>query len=255
MRSRAPSVIHPRQLTSSYLLSGLLRCGGCGAKMYGQGAKSGRFHYYVCGTRTRAGSWLCPQSPVPQQLLESLVLSRLESLLLREEHLAELVDLTNEELRSQMAGAGDQIAALELQRGEIRRRLDRLYDALETSHLEVGDLAPRIKEHRERLDLVQRAIGEAEETKRVGQQQLISRVQVMSYIRGIQETLRYGSMTEQRQAMKAFVKAVVLEGARVRVEYTLPMPPEDGPAVLDMVVSGGRHRTRTCDLFRVKEAL
>jgi malate dehydrogenase (oxaloacetate-decarboxylating) len=33
------------------------------------------------------------------------------------------------------------------------------------------------------------------------------------------------------------------------------MPPEDGPTVLGIDMSGGRHRTRTCDLFRVKEAL
>ena len=255
LRSRAPAVIHPRRLTSPYLLSGLLRCGGCGAKMYGHGAKSGQFHYYVCGTKTRTGNRLCSQTPVPQVLLERLVLSQLRSLLLREEHVAELVELTNEELRSQMAGVGDQILALEGQQGEIRRRLDRLYDALESSDLDVGDLAPRIKDHRERLDLVQRAIGEAEETKRVGHQQLISRTQVMSYINGIQETLGYGSITEQRQAMRAFVKAVVLEGDRVRVEYTLPMPPEDEPTVLDIVMSGGRHRTRTCDPFRVKQVL
>jgi hypothetical protein len=77
----------------------------------------------------------------------------------------------------------------------------------------------------------------------------------MSCISGIQETLSYGSMIEQRQAMRAFVKAVVLEGDRVRVEYTLPMPPENGPTVLDMVMSGGRHRTRTCDPLRVKQVL
>jgi len=56
LNSRAPKVTHPRVTTSHYLLSGLIRCHKCGAAYIGYGAKSGRFHYYVCGTTYSKGS-------------------------------------------------------------------------------------------------------------------------------------------------------------------------------------------------------
>ena len=44
---------------SKFLLSGLLRCGHCGKSYTGQGAKSGQFAYYVCGTLHREGAGVC----------------------------------------------------------------------------------------------------------------------------------------------------------------------------------------------------
>jgi hypothetical protein len=42
LKARGPAEIPPRRVSSPYLLSGVLHCGGCGARMFGQGAKSGR---------------------------------------------------------------------------------------------------------------------------------------------------------------------------------------------------------------------
>ena len=55
LRSRAPNVVPPGRVSSRYLLSGLLRCGRCHAAMFGAGAKSGQFHYYMCATAYRTG--------------------------------------------------------------------------------------------------------------------------------------------------------------------------------------------------------
>lgn len=68
LHSRAPAVVHPRRVPSQYLLSGLLRCGGCGGAMMGHDAKSGQYRYYVCGLPIAAGGMpappnLCPRSP------------------------------------------------------------------------------------------------------------------------------------------------------------------------------------------------
>ena len=58
MRDRAPTVRRPGRVGSKFLLSGLLKCGVCGKPYTGQGAKSGQFSYYICGTLYKEGSAL-----------------------------------------------------------------------------------------------------------------------------------------------------------------------------------------------------
>lgn len=50
LKSRAPRAVPPARVGSQYILSGLIRCGSCGASMFGHAAKSGKYHYYVCAT-------------------------------------------------------------------------------------------------------------------------------------------------------------------------------------------------------------
>ena len=58
-RSRASKTTHPRRIASSYLLSGLVKCYRCKTAFTGHGAKSGRFHYYVCQSLIKRGSGSC----------------------------------------------------------------------------------------------------------------------------------------------------------------------------------------------------
>ena len=46
----------PRELGSKFLLSGLVKCGVCGRPYRAQGAKSGQFSYYICGTLFTEGA-------------------------------------------------------------------------------------------------------------------------------------------------------------------------------------------------------
>lgn len=140
LRGNSFAVAHPRRVASPYLLSGMLRCGRCSASMMGQPAKSGRFHYYVCGTAFRKGRRLCEARPIRKELIESLVLDKVRSIILQKEHVIELVRLTNEELRSSLGGIEDRVAQLRAQRVDVEARLGRLYDALETGQLELGDV-------------------------------------------------------------------------------------------------------------------
>ena len=59
MRDRAPKVRRPGRVGSKFLLSGLLKCGVCGRPYSAQGAKSGQFAYYICGTLFREGAGTC----------------------------------------------------------------------------------------------------------------------------------------------------------------------------------------------------
>ena len=123
--SRNPSVRPPREAGSSHLLSGLLRCGGCKGKMFGQLART-RGHsyvYYVCATAYRQGRRSCSMRSLPKEQIEGAVLRNITATTLSNENLKELVRLTNEELSSSTADARNRLAHLDDERDQIQTRL------------------------------------------------------------------------------------------------------------------------------------
>ena len=156
LKKRSPKVTHPRRIGSDYLLSGLLHCGKCGAAMVGCSAKSSQFSYYSCHRKRSSGQDLCDAKMLNRDRLDAYVIERLKTRILTEENLTELVRLTNEEIGRERGEYEERVAAVNGQLEKLRRRLDRLYDALETGKLEPEDLAPRIRELRARADSLER---------------------------------------------------------------------------------------------------
>ena len=77
MRDRAPKVQRPARVGSKFLLSGLLKCGVCGRPYSGQGAKSGQFAYYICGTLFREGAGTCSARYLNAPRLEAFVVENM----------------------------------------------------------------------------------------------------------------------------------------------------------------------------------
>ena len=241
MASRAFRTIHPRRVPSSYLLSGLLMCGKCGVKMMGQSAKSGMFHYYVCGTAFRQGKHLCDTRPLPKNQIEELILEKVKSLVLREDHLKELVSLVNDELAGSLEGLKDRVGYIQSQRSDVEKRLERLFQTLETGTLEMENVAPRIKEHRLKLDLLARTETEVCQALDAGKVKLVDRQIVLEYVGHLGQVLSEGGVGERKTILKSFVEAIEIKGSEVTVTYTLPLPPETADiedAVLSIVHDG-----------------
>jgi len=78
---------------------------------------------------------------LPKEKLERLVIERLRSKVLTDKNLEELVMLVNEELQSASYGLKDRLDVIDAELKDVRARLSKLYDALETGKLELGDLA------------------------------------------------------------------------------------------------------------------
>ena len=78
MRDRAPKVQRPARVGSRFLLSGLLKCGVCGRPYSGQGAKSGQFAYYICGTLFREGAGTCSARYLNAPRLEGFVVEKID---------------------------------------------------------------------------------------------------------------------------------------------------------------------------------
>jgi site-specific DNA recombinase len=150
MASKNPRLMHPKTVPSTYLLSGMAHYCSCGSAMMGHSAKSGHNHYYLCSRKYRQGNEACSSRSIPKDVLEHLIIDEVRSKILNEANIQKLAELINQELKSSSQGLRGNLEAIDKESKEIGVRLSRLYDAIETAKVSLEDLAPRIKELRER---------------------------------------------------------------------------------------------------------
>ena len=163
-------------------------------------------------------------------------------MVLTRDNLQELVRLTNEELASSLDTVKERIQYFKSQRGDIGRRLERLYDSLEGGELELVDLAPRIREHRQKLELLQRAEMEAQQLLGTGCAELVDREMVMGYGDRLDEILDDGTPSERRTFLKSFIQSIEIKNSEATIRYSLPLhsePMQMDPGVLAIVRDGG----------------
>ena len=109
---------------------------------------------------------------------------------------------------------------------EVENRLARLYDALESGKLDLNDLAPRIKELRAKQDELSKArvVAEAEMTLQ-GYQHLDTEA-VNSYVTDLRNILDESEVAQRKAFLRSFVKKIIVEKDKARIQYNLPVPPD-----------------------------
>jgi len=241
LAARAPQVIHPREVDSPYLLSGIMRCGVCGAAMVGQGS-SRHYHYYMCGNARRKGREVCPSPILPKDRVEGFIIDRIKSYILTEENLEELVRLTNEELCQSCSENRERLELIQAQIEEMDNRLSKLYDAIETGDFKATELAPRLRALSRKKEELLQAKTDAEEILRYKSVDMADPQVVKDYADDLRNLLAKSSITEQRSFLKSFVERIEVDESEAKVYYTIPMPPhsvsEETVGVLPFVHHG-----------------
>ena len=226
LAARAPAVSHPREVDSPYVLSGIMRCGVCGATMVGHGGRR-RHRYYMCGTARRKGREVCSSPILPKNRIEGLVIDRIRGHVLTDDNLGELVRLTNEELAHTSDERRERLTLLDDQIAGIDSRLGRLYDALETGDFQDSELAPRIRELTAKKEELSQARTEVEETLHHDTVDLVDDQVVRDYAEDLRNLLAESSITEQRGFLRSFVDKIEVDDAEVKMHYTIPVPPDN----------------------------
>lgn len=215
----------PRAKTSSYILSGIIRCAECGAQMWGyaQGAyprgkrrpKEGipeerrkrRYRYYICANSTglQGRAKTCSNWGIRAERAESVVLDALRRLALRPEEV--LPHVPAEE-------RPDPTAELEARLRGVRQRQRNL--------LAVIERAPDVEEH-----LLQRLRELAEEQRRLEAEiaaarepePTLDRRDLADWLAQIPAILEAANLDELRELVRTFVKRVtVTKSKEVNVE-------------------------------------
>jgi len=229
LAARAPRVTHPRVAHSEYILSGMIRCKKCSTAMIGHAVKSGKFFYYMCGNARRKGREVCHSPLLPKAKIERFVVDRIKWYILTDEHIEELVRLTNEELAQTCGEESERLKLLAAQIAEVDSRLGKLYDALETGEFSGGELAPRIKALCGRKEELQQAKLEAEEALCYHTIELADPQVVQAYVQDLKGLLERSGILEQKAFLKSFVERIEVGESDVTVKYTIPILPDSRP--------------------------
>ena len=239
LQERAPRVQRPARVGSKFLLSGLLRCGVCGSLYMAQGAKSGKYAYYVCGRLHRDGAGSCEAQYLNATKMEDFIVERIRERILTDETITELVTLVAEEVDGLAGEYADRLQSIDAELSDVASRLDRLYEALEKSALTLEALSPRILKLRHREEQLLAAREESVWQLEQRKEELPTSEEIKEYVADFRSLLEHGTFPERKALIRNFVEGIRVAGNEAELTYTIPMPTDgmrrEGASVLDFV--------------------
>ena len=171
----------------------------------------------------KRGSGACDAPRLNARRFEELVVGKIRENVLTEFNIRELVRMVDEEM------------------AEVRRRLDRLYNLVETTDLAVDDFKPRIREHRERQEKLEASAAEARSMLSERREALDDVETITAYAQDLSVFLNESELTERRAFIESFVKEIVVMPGNAGVPYTVPMPDDSlipGKKVQEIPLNG-----------------
>ena len=226
--SRAPKKVNPRRASSPYLLSGLLKCETCGKALTAAEAKSGKYTYYVCHSLLKRGSGTCKTPRLNAKSFEKLIVNELRANVLTESNIRDLVKLLDEEMDGVAAEQRQRLETVEEELEDVKRRLGRIWQVIETTDIEMADASERIREHRDRKEKLEIAAEEARTLLSDRRQFLDSADTIATFAEDMREFLKTSELTQTRAFVHSFVKEIEVKPGKAAIVYSIPTP-EDSP--------------------------
>ena len=226
--SRAPKKVNPRRASSPYLLSGLLKCETCGKAMTAAEAKSGKYTYYVCHSLLKRGSGTCKTPRLNAKSFEKLIVDEIRANILTESNIRDLVKLLDEKMDGVASEQRERLESIEEELEEVKRRLGRIWQVIETTDIEMADASERIKEHRDRKEKLEVAAEEARRMLSDRRQFLDSADTIATFAEDMSVFLKTSELTQTRAFVHSFVKEIEVKPGKAAIVYSIPTP-EDSP--------------------------
>ena len=223
MRARAPKRSHPRRVGSSYLLSGLLKCKTCNRALSGQDAKSGQFSYYVCQSIMKRGKNACVTPRLNARRFEQMIVDKIRSNILTEGSITELVRAVDEEMDGIASEQRKRLETIDTELEDVKRRLGRIWNAIETSDIDIADASDRVKEHRERKERLEDAAADARAILSQRRAHLDDVKTISAYAKDMKDFLQESDLTERRSFIESFVKEIIVIPGDALIRYTIPI--------------------------------
>ena len=225
MRSRAPRNTHPRRVGSTFLLSGLVKCYRCRRALSGRYSSRGTFPYYVCHSFVKRAPGSCDSPRVDARQFEELVVGLIRSNILTEGNIRSLVNVVDEQMDDVAGDERKRLETIESELADVRGRLDRLYDLVETTtEFDMAHFADRIQDHKERKECLESAAEGARAILAQRRAVLDDVKTITAYAQDMSRFLQKSELTERRAFIETFVKEIELLPDNAVVRYSVPMP-------------------------------
>ena len=219
MRSRASKTTHPRRITSSYLLSGLVKCYRCETLLSGQDAKGGRFHYYVCQSLIKRGKDACETPRLNARRFEQLIVGRIRSSILARSGNGDMTTVVVRELDRLVEEQRGRIETIESELTDVRRRLDRIWDFVQSSDDLADTASPRIRANRDQQVRLEASLQEA---NGILSQRRATRDDVATITVKALDMTDYpekSELPERKAFVKTFIRDIVVMPGKATIHY------------------------------------
>lgn len=193
---------------SNSLLSGLIICGHCGAKMHYQSWGNTGRKKISCYSQQSSKKYLikdenCPQEKLWQDDVESIVLKDLFSFTIAE-HKKESGKIKT-----------DIISQLTQQSDNTKKQLKRLYELYSSSSDEI--LLSTIKEFQQKLQKIQSQINQENEKSIISS----NRKQILNQVKNLEEVWDILTFEEKRKIIKSLINRIVITDRKVEIHYDI----------------------------------
>ncbi len=216
--SRSPAKIPPRIVSSPTLLTGLLWCGECGARMTLATGKSGKYHYYKCSTRIKQiGQKSCQSNNIPMEKLDSLVLQTVADRVFNPKRVKTI--LTELLRRQKMSDAShdNQLKLLTKELNTLKDKSERLYEAVETGLLPRDiTLQERVHRHQARRQEILTEIAGLRRDKELPLNK-IKPSHVTAFCSALKSKLQDKSSSLGKEYLRFLVNEIRVDGNKVSV--------------------------------------
>jgi site-specific DNA recombinase len=138
-RVRAPENVPPRLVNSPTLLTGILKCGRCGAGMTTVTGKGGRYRYYKCNTRIGKSNDLCTTPTLNMPKTDELVLSILADKVFTTPRVHTMMREMRERLQASQKDQSNKLKPLQKELETLKLSSERLFEAVEKGYLPMDD--------------------------------------------------------------------------------------------------------------------
>ena len=218
--------------TSSYVNFATATAGWASARRatgrFPGGVQERHYTYRVCHSLLKRGKGAGTTPRLNAKTLQTLIVEQIPENVLTQRNIRELVKLVNEQLDSVIGERREKVEAIDEELNEMRRRLDRLWVAVETTDLEINDILPRIRDHQDRQEKLELAGDETRAILSMRMAGLGDGGTIAAYVREMNEFLMESELTETRAFIKSFVREIGVVPGKATIRYTTPMP-EDSP--------------------------
>jgi DNA invertase Pin-like site-specific DNA recombinase len=155
LESRSPDRVPPRVVNCPTLLTGLLKCGVCGAGMTLATGKGGKYRYYKCSSRILKGKDTCTSDNLPTELVDRLVLSSLADRVFTPSRVQLMLEGLRKRMKLSQSDHDGKLKQLTKEVESLHQRSNQLYEAVEKGLLPMDatltDRANKLQAQRQAL--------------------------------------------------------------------------------------------------------
>ena len=143
--------------------------------------------------------------------------------ILTEGSIRDLVKVVDEEMDGVAREQRKTLRTIETELADVRRRLDTIYNLVETTPVDMADFTPRIRQHRDRQERLEYSAEQARAALAQRRKVFDDVNTIAAYAKDMRDFLNESELTERRAFIKSFVKEIVVMPDDALLRYTIPI--------------------------------